>query len=87
MADVELTGDLQRAQAEAEECLVSELPRRWAHVRTVSRVAEALVQGGNVAPVVATITWLHDIGHGSNARVTGFHPLDGAHHLRAWMVS
>jgi HD superfamily phosphodiesterase len=74
--------DLQRAQAEAEECLAAALPRRWAHVQTVGRVAESLAQDGNVGPEVAIAAWLHDIGYSPDVRVTGFHPLDGAHYLR-----
>ncbi|WP_432494986.1 HD domain-containing protein [Kineococcus gypseus] len=34
------------------------------------------------APLVAA-AWLHDVGYAEALRRTGFHPLDGAEHLRA----
>jgi len=73
--------DLADARAEAKRCL-SSLPRRWAHVQTVGRVAESLVADGSVPAVVAVAAWLHDIGYGPAVKVTGLHPLDGARYLR-----
>ena len=33
--------------------------------------------------LLVSAAWLHDIGYASDARDTGFHPLDGARYLRA----
>jgi HD superfamily phosphodiesterase len=35
------------------------------------------------APLLAAAAWLHDIGYAPVLKTTGFHPLDGAQHLRA----
>ena len=37
---------------------------------------------GEWASVVEAAAWLHDIGYASALADTGFHPLDGARHLR-----
>lgn len=38
---------------------------------------------GSDAEVLAAAAWLHDIGYAPELILTGFHPLDGARHLRA----
>jgi HD domain len=69
----------------ARDLLAGPLPRRWAHTRGVAATARAIASAyGPDAPTLEAAAWLHDIGytpaladHG-----TGFHPLDGARHLR-----
>jgi len=74
---------LESAKAEAKR-LLQGLPRRWAHVQTVGRVAESLVaEASDLPEVVAIAAWLHDIGYSPDLVETGLHPLDGARHLAA----
>lgn len=57
---------------------------RWRHtVGVASRAASArsAVPVGQDAVLVAA-AWLHDVGYAPALRRTGFHPLDGAWHLR-----
>ncbi|MEU7581996.1 HD domain-containing protein [Streptomyces sp. NPDC041068] len=69
---------------ELAEALLSEsLPRRWAHTQGVASCA------GRLAPLLGTraetleaAAVLHDVGYAPPLVVTGFHPLDGARHLR-----
>jgi hypothetical protein len=63
--------------------LAVELPRRWAHSEGVAR------QAARIAPAVRdhralieASAWLHDIGYAAPLADSGFHPLDGARHLR-----
>ncbi|MFF4203078.1 HD domain-containing protein [Streptomyces sp. NPDC001668] len=67
----------------AESLLAEPLPRRWAHSRGVAARAESLapVLGDDAETLVAAAV-LHDIGYAPVMAVTGFHPLDGARHLR-----
>lgn len=62
--------------------LLADLGRRWEHVQTVGRLADQLVSAGRLAPAVAAGAWLHDVGYAPALRVTGFHALDGASHVR-----
>jgi putative nucleotidyltransferase with HDIG domain len=59
-------------------------PERLAHSSRVADQAEALAV--TVAPedraVLVSAAWLHDIGYSLSVRQTGFHPVDGARHLR-----
>ncbi|MFG2370429.1 HD domain-containing protein [Streptomyces sp. NPDC048504] len=68
----------------AESLLADLLPRRWAHSRGVAVRAETLapVLGGEAETLWAAAV-LHDIGYSPAVAETGFHPLDGARHLRA----
>lgn len=62
----------------------TDLPERWQHSRAVAdRAAELAdaVPAADRAVLIAT-AWLHDIGYAPGIRTTGFHPLDGALHLR-----
>jgi putative nucleotidyltransferase with HDIG domain len=63
--------------------LADDLPMRMAHVRGVAARAAEL---GDVLPedgdLLLRAAWLHDIGYGTHACQTGFHPLDGALYLR-----
>jgi putative nucleotidyltransferase with HDIG domain len=71
------------AETTARELLKDPLPRRWAHTQGVAAKARALtlVLGAD-AEVVEAAAWLHDIGYAPDLHHTGFHPLDGAWHLR-----
>jgi hypothetical protein len=78
---------VKTAAAEARELarslLESELPVRWAHSRGVAGQAVALRRLlPQHADLVEAAAWLHDIGYASPLALTGFHPLDGARHLR-----
>lgn len=57
---------------------LSGLGRRWAHARTVGRLADALAGTGAISGDVAAAAWLHDLGYADELAATGFHPLDGA---------
>ncbi len=76
------------ARAEAEALawqLLGDHGTRWAHVQTAGFVATGvacLFDAHEAALLVAAAT-LHDIGYSDRIRQTGFHPLDGALHLRA----
>jgi putative nucleotidyltransferase with HDIG domain len=68
----------------AERHLAAALPRRWRHVQAVAAEAERLCDIVHIdAAVVVTAAWLHDLGYAPTVADTGFHPLDGARHLRA----
>ena len=73
---------LEEARATAQEYL-ADRGDRWAHVRTVGRLAEGLLDQGLITEAVACAAWLHDIGYATAARATGFHPVDGARVLVA----
>lgn len=62
---------------------VGTLGERWKHVGAVGRMADALVDNGDLAGEVGCAAWLHDIGYAPSLAVTGFHPLDGARFLFA----
>lgn len=71
------------AEATARSLLADSLPRRWAHTQGVAATARTLVGIlGNDADLIVAAAWLHDIGYSPAIAVTGFHPLDGARHLR-----
>ncbi len=58
---------------------------RWGHVTGVAAAARAVV---DVVPpadaeLLVAAAWLHDIGYSPAIAHTGFHPLDGARHLRS----
>ena len=71
------------AEAIARSLLAKPLPRRWAHTQGVAAAARGLdpVLGPD-ADLVTAAAWLHDIGYAPDVADTGFHPLDGARHLR-----
>lgn len=71
------------AQTVARELLESALPRRWAHAEGVARRArEAAPTAPAHAELLEAAAWLHDVGYSPAVATTGFHPLDGARHLR-----
>ena len=75
----------KHAEAIARDLLAGPLPRRWAHTRGVATKAAALspILGAD-AGILTAAAWLHDIGYAPVLAQagTGFHPLDGARHLR-----
>jgi len=63
--------------------LVEPLGRRWLHVQAVAGCADDVAKRlGLDRAVLSAAAWLHDIGYAEELRSTGFHPLDGARHLR-----
>src|SRR5262245_22933017 len=70
------------AQEMAEGKLASSLPRRWRHVRSVARRAKWTAGKLALSDDLVAAAWLHDIGYAPELVETGFHPLDGARHLR-----
>jgi hypothetical protein len=59
------------------------LGRRWAHVQAVAERAASLPFEGIDRERLVAAAYVHDIGYSSELAVTGFHPLDGARHLRS----
>jgi HD domain len=71
------------AEATARSLLEHPLPRRWAHTQGVAAAARGLAPVlGADADLLTAAAWLHDIGYSPGVTSTGFHPLDGARHLR-----
>ena len=71
------------AEDVARSLLEEPLPRRWAHTQGVAATARGLAPVlGPDADLVTAAAWLHDIGYAPDVAATGFHPLDGARHLR-----
>jgi HD superfamily phosphohydrolase len=70
----------------ARELLSEALPDRWAHTQGVAAQARALrpILGDHPddAATIEAAAWLHDVGYSPALVHTGFHPLDGARHLR-----
>jgi len=60
-------------------------PDRLAHSKAAARRAEFLTLAvePECAALLVAAAWLHDIGYAPGLRDTGFHPIDGARHLRA----
>ncbi len=71
------------AEKTARNMLEEPLPRRWAHTKGVATAARTLYGIlGDHADLLLAAAWLHDIGYSPAIASTGFHPLDGARHLR-----
>jgi HD domain len=71
------------AEATARRILAKPLPRRWAHTQGVAAAARTLAPVlGRDNDLLTAAAWLHDIGYAPDVAETGFHPLDGARHLR-----
>ncbi len=77
--------DDDEAAALAESLLAEQLPQRWRHVRGVAHRAEVFrpVHDAERVELLIVAGLLHDIGYADAVRDTGFHPLDGALHLRS----
>lgn len=73
---------LVEASLLAGELLAEELPRRWAHVQGVALRGADVGSSGRLFEVLPTAGILHDIGYAPELVETGFHPIDGARHLR-----
>jgi putative nucleotidyltransferase with HDIG domain len=59
------------------------MPRRWQHpVGVAAQAVRLTAAGGFDGDLPVAAAWLHDIGYSSQLRATGFHPIDGARHLR-----
>jgi hypothetical protein len=72
-----------KAREVARSLLEPELPLRWAHSQGVAAQAITLRRLlSEHAELVEAAAWLHDIGYASPLAMAGFHPLDGARHLR-----
>lgn len=58
---------------------------RWHHSAGVASAAASLARmfTEEDAELLVAAAWLHDIGYCAELLDTGFHPLDGARHLRA----
>jgi putative nucleotidyltransferase with HDIG domain len=83
-----MTTTLEISVAGARELartVIGDLPDRWRHTAAVAARAEELAASvdDRDVQVLVMAAWLHDIGYGELARVTGFHPLDGARLLDA----
>jgi len=76
--------DSEAARQEAAR-LLGTSSDRWDHVVGVAAVARAIVDvvPPEDADLLVAAAWLHDIGYSPAIADTGFHPLDGARHLRA----
>lgn len=75
--------DGEDARELSRSLLATELPRRWVHSQGVARNARTVADVvPEHAPAVVAAAWLHDIGYASALVDTGFHPIDGARHLR-----
>lgn len=64
--------------------LLSPRGRRWRHALAVADTARHLTIGlaPEDADVLVAAAYLHDVGYAPELATTGFHPLDGARHLR-----
>ena len=70
----------------ARRALAEALPRRWRHVRSVARRARWVAGRLALSEDLEAAAWLHDVGYAPELALTGFHPLDGARHLRSLAV-
>jgi len=68
----------------ARHLLAEKLPDRWRHVQAVCRRTElfARAQDPRSFEMLKAAGMVHDIGYADEIRQTGFHPIDGARHLR-----
>jgi hypothetical protein len=71
--------------ADLAEYILQEDSERLEHSRAVAERAKflTLAVDDDQAPLLVAAAWLHDIGYAPGLKQTGFHPLDGANHLRA----
>jgi putative nucleotidyltransferase with HDIG domain len=64
--------------------VMREMLPRWDHVKAVARLAEVVGSAlGSERDLLVAAALLHDVGYSPDLAVTGFHPLDGARHVRA----
>jgi len=65
--------------------LLKDLPTRWTHTKAVADRARAVAEELRLAregDVLVAAAYLHDVGYAPHVWRTGFHPIDGATHLR-----
>ena len=76
---------LVAAAADLTHDILDGVPDRLVHSQGVARRAQflSLTVEPHQARLLVAAAWLHDIGYAPRLRDTGFHPLDGARHLRA----
>ncbi|MFF9897730.1 HD domain-containing protein [Streptomyces longispororuber] len=75
--------NVEQAHELARSLLEDPLPRRWAHSQGVAAAASALLSVLELdGETLVQAAVLHDIGYSPAINTTGFHPLDGARHLR-----
>jgi hypothetical protein len=77
--------ELVRWAEATASALLSDMGDRWRHVQAVAARAQTAGQAldteeDRVALLAAA--WLHDVGYAPSVADTGFHPLDGARHVR-----
>ena len=79
------TPQMVAAAADLTHDILDAVPDRLAHSEGVARRAQflTLTVEPHQARLLVAAAWLHDIGYAPGLRDTGFHPLDGARHLRA----
>jgi hypothetical protein len=75
---------LVEAACDLAHDLLGDLAGRWRHTQGVAQRAGEVADVVPPAdrPVLTAAAWLHDIGYAQPLRCSGFHPLDGAWHLR-----
>jgi predicted hydrolase (HD superfamily) len=88
MADVDLrlqTPQVVDVAADLAHYILQEDPERVEHNGAVAERSTflTLAVDDDQAPLLVAAAWLHDIGYAQGLKQTGFHPLDGANHLRA----
>ncbi|MGI9612802.1 MAG: HD domain-containing protein [Acidimicrobiales bacterium] len=68
----------------ARELLAEELPNRWQHVQAVGERTKLFADAHDrpTFDKLRAAGIVHDIGYADQVRETGFHPIDGARHLR-----
>ena len=68
----------------ARELLAEKLPKRWCHVQAVGERAELFADAHDRSTyeMLRAAGIVHDIGYAEEIQDTGFHPIDGARHLR-----
>lgn len=80
---VRMTDQETWARDVARDLMADELPRRWAHVHAAAeRARSAAPMAGDDGELLVCTAMLHDVGYAAPIAHTGFHPLDGARHLR-----
>lgn len=75
---------VDKAEGLACQLLAGTLPPRWQHVQAVAERARSFrrVYEREEARLLVASAYLHDVGYAPGVKETGFHPLDGARHLR-----
>lgn len=79
---------VQWAESYASE-LLRPLGDRWVHTREVARQAGRVARTlpGRDRDLLVATAYLHDVGYAPGVVETGFHPLDGAVHLKELEVN